>query len=86
MCNNQLVIVDTHHHVVWEIIVSLDVRRLANPRPARMQFNAILNVIVMRMEWNLPPYYKPVYPFGIANQQPQLPADDHHDGEVDQLG
>ena len=37
------------------------------------------------MEWNLPPYYRPVYPFGIANQQPQLPADDHHDGEVDQL-
>ena len=79
-------IVNTHHHVIWEIIVSLDVTRLANSMSGRMQFDAIPNIIVTRMEWNLPPYYRPVYPFGIANQQPQLPADDHHDREVDQLG
>ena len=85
--NNQLVIVDTRYHVVWEMIVSLDITRLEDPDPrlgvpVLWRFNAIPNVAVIRMEYKYPPGHRPApeYPFRVAGQ-PQQPADD----EIDQL-
>ena len=62
--SNELVIVDTTHRVVWNVIVSLNVTRLVKDQfPGKVRFEAIPMLTFYRMEYEQLPYPSPHYPF-----------------------
>ena len=61
--SNELVIVDTTHRVVWNVIVSLSVTSLINAQfPGKLRFEAIPTLTFYRMEYEQLPYPPPHCP------------------------
>ena len=72
---DSIVIIDIHHHVVWNLVVTLTVRKLYEaPYGSPFQLLAIPLLAVHRMEYvHQPPHPVPNYPFL------QRPLDDNAD-------
>ena len=61
--NDQMVVVDVHHRIVWNFIVTLTVTKLPNAPHGTMRFRAIPFIAVHRLELKPPQQQLINYPF-----------------------
>ena len=61
--NDQMVVVDVHHHIDWNFVVTLNVRKLPNAPDGKMRFRARPFIAVHRLELRPPQQQFTNYPF-----------------------
>ena len=74
----ELIIIDSHHHVIWSMVVSLHITKIEDsppPKPKK-QFIAIPNVAVTRMEYKCLPDGGPQYPFKPPDHEMPATSDE----------
>ena len=81
LLSNELIIVDTNHNVVWNIIVTLDVTQLRHSArtPKFVELSAVPHLVVYRLDLTPPTRQLPALPFPDPDgDEEEIPIGDLH--------